>query len=1095
MGLFGGSWSNENPDSHGNHLNSQVGWCTVPHKGNAPDQGAEVYLFFEHGDINHPVYFAAVQAGQGWFSEHDNQHVFKSDNVTIRIDENTADPKSTTKFSPYVTNNSELSKTDLVIHKKQQDMQAQNIQTRLDIQIQASKMIAVNLQISGDVNIKQIGDMYIEQQGDRHQTLIGDRYVKHVGHTYIEHEGNYISTQTGKKQEAVSGNCIQTIFGDNRTKTTGLEHNEVLGSCDFIIGNSFNLNFEHDFNLTVAENMTATILRNFKLKVGKSIQTIAAKNYSIEVGTFGENNTGFLDITTVNNTNITSRQGNILITTLGQFELLNSQDVITAEGYKNIGTKGNIKLISNMGNIGIETIGNKAFEKSDVVIPWNPSFLENLQIISQMIKGFDVNNVLFTRKDFNFQNVYEVLNFIINLPLTIIYDGLPTILPCKMITQNPNIQPVKTMDWKDNLATLTPGEYRNFSTVDDDWHNVTNEAYWKVIGRLVGNIDIKSWSGDINIATQGRLGNAGNINISAKDSVGTLPDYKAGNLNISNKAKSKIHNDPRHYFLDSQNIFYRTRILTNGNSAVPGKLFKYFDVVNKKGTAGGCASCISEYLFYLMGTVAPLQKTFVQLMSFNVPFHMHNPLTKIPDEDWKTSLIQTGYDHAYDNGMIDDFNTINHGVMTISSDGPLHISAEKDYKLDTNKAYGSDGYSLSIKTTPNWQYGELSYLTKIYYPLKRHGINMGNTLTINQSYGNKYQYTFLHQQTKQLMYGPELYTNLPNMSTDKDIISCALTIGKYSNVVNENYNLQWVYVPPMITYFDPTFVLADPNGIPIPDIDVAIPNLLDIIDTNLKGLKKLLKSSGAKNETITTIIDAAKGAITKSVDQLKKQITSLGQDAINGIINGSITDILANAQGAISQIGSLVDGFADKVVSEVTTGVTKAIQSVVSLLLGAPIVIPMPAYMETYNNNNSYIVNESINSKNFTQYLTKTAIIPITIVNDFHQIKNTWNIHAEQEINLNGVPVTHFVEENEGLYAISNFWSWKNANSITQNFNAATTIAEIHDATIMNSQTYNSLTYNKNVNAAAEAETYIGTRVITDNLVTWAVSQLNFVQK
>ena len=86
MPLFGGAWKNEDPDNHGNHLNNEVGWCSAPHAGNAPDQGAQVFLFFEHGDINYPVYFAAAQAGKGWFSEHENQHVFRSDNVHVRID-------------------------------------------------------------------------------------------------------------------------------------------------------------------------------------------------------------------------------------------------------------------------------------------------------------------------------------------------------------------------------------------------------------------------------------------------------------------------------------------------------------------------------------------------------------------------------------------------------------------------------------------------------------------------------------------------------------------------------------------------------------------------------------------------------------------------------------------------------------------------------------------------------------------------------------------------------------------------------------------------------------------------------------------------
>ena len=230
MGLFGGNWKNQNPDTYGNHLNSQVGWCTVPHKGNSPDQGAEVFVFFEHGDINFPVYFAAVQAGSGWFSEHDNQHVFRSDNVTVRIDQNTSNPASTCKFDPYIQNNSVVSKKDHVINKTAKTQPPTQIPTRLDIQIQANKMIAINLQISGDVNIKQIGDAYIEQIGDRHQTLSGNRYVKHYGHTYIEQDGNYISLQRGMHQEAITGACLYDTFGDVTQRIFGKEHKEIDGN-------------------------------------------------------------------------------------------------------------------------------------------------------------------------------------------------------------------------------------------------------------------------------------------------------------------------------------------------------------------------------------------------------------------------------------------------------------------------------------------------------------------------------------------------------------------------------------------------------------------------------------------------------------------------------------------------------------------------------------------------------------------------------------------------------------------------------------------------------------------------------------------------
>ena len=50
--------------------------------------GSQVWVFFEAGDINKPIYFASAQSGPGWFSEHPNQHVFHSDNIRVRIDEN-----------------------------------------------------------------------------------------------------------------------------------------------------------------------------------------------------------------------------------------------------------------------------------------------------------------------------------------------------------------------------------------------------------------------------------------------------------------------------------------------------------------------------------------------------------------------------------------------------------------------------------------------------------------------------------------------------------------------------------------------------------------------------------------------------------------------------------------------------------------------------------------------------------------------------------------------------------------------------------------------------------------------------------------------
>ena len=93
--IFGGSWTNETEGS----LNSETGFCSVPHTSTTPGLGAQVWLFFEQGNHMLPKVFGSSQGGIGWLAEHPNQHVMKTDNVRVRIDENTSDSRSTVKFN------------------------------------------------------------------------------------------------------------------------------------------------------------------------------------------------------------------------------------------------------------------------------------------------------------------------------------------------------------------------------------------------------------------------------------------------------------------------------------------------------------------------------------------------------------------------------------------------------------------------------------------------------------------------------------------------------------------------------------------------------------------------------------------------------------------------------------------------------------------------------------------------------------------------------------------------------------------------------------------------------------------------------------
>lgn len=959
MGLFGGNWTNQKPDSHGNHLNSQVGWCTVPHAGLKPDMGAEVYLFFEHGDINFPVYFAAVQAGEGWFSEHPNQHVYRSDNVHIRIDQNTADPRSTTKFDSYNQKNSLLSIQDGT--KKQTE-------TRIDIQIQAKQMVAVNLQISGDVNMRQIGDMYIEQEGNRHQTLIGNRYVKHVGNTYIEHEGIYISRQKGQfNQQYIEAQKLTDVIGNVTTKTYGNEYKEVQGDFTTRVGYSYTLFTGRKCNITVTEDMNTQVMKNYILNIVQSADIDITKNCVIDIGRFNQTQTGKLQLTTSNDIEVISKQGGIDFQTLGQFELLNETGGVTSEGYKNLGLKGNITLKSNMGNIAIETVGNKGFQKECMVIPWNPVFLDNVQLISMIISDFDPTKLLFNNNILQINDIGQVLDFIMSLPMMAIYDGLPAFFPVKMILQNPNKEPVKEDVWKN-------GQYKNYHSVEDNWKDVTNTAYWKVLGRIVGNIDIKSWSGDINIKTEGRLGNAGNINIEANDKVGTLEGYKAGNVNISSNAKRVIYTDPRNLFLDSQNILNRKNIFTNGGPSTPGKLLRYIDVTTQNGTVG-CASCVADYLLSLVAAVAPIPKDMLQYYAMGIPLHQYNADIQ-PNDNWGNPkpipLFNLGYSHAHAKGNADDFCWFNHGNITINSDNCLYINSQQKYVLNTNLMYGkNDSYHFETTVTPNWKYGDCIWDLNTYTPLDRHGKNLGNTLTLNESFGDKYKISYNHKKTQKLFYVPpsSICIFAENVSTDAHNITYNMTVGNKNVGLSQSYNDNWAYVK--LRYIDPNWILRDP--------------------------------------------------------------------------------------------------------------------------LLSPTYPALQVYTEKFNNNNSY---KDVNN-NFDQTRTKSILQPgiVTVTNNYNEQTSKWNILNQQEISLGGLTIGHSITKDIGCKAISNITTNTQGSMLTQNFEASLIDQQSHKALIMTQQSYDSLIYNVDVKAATENQNYIGCRNIGSNMVTWAVSQLNFTQK
>lgn len=270
MPLFGGNWINQRTEK--NQLNNQTGICCVPHASTDNTDGSQVFVFFQANDINKPIYFAAAQSGAGWFSQHPNQFVLQTDNVRVRIDEQTNDlvyqkyGTAVNKSSCFFTSfNSKCQSSHQVRTTKK---------TLVDIQVQARNDIGINLIVNGDVNIQINGNKYQQINGDIYETHIGNRYIRHEGQTIIQNSGKYTLYQIKQFNIQVNGKTNLSNYG----------------GFNFIIQNSdvTNFNFDGDCTVTLNGPITYTycgdVIENYAVSETKNINstlTINANNYSI----------------------------------------------------------------------------------------------------------------------------------------------------------------------------------------------------------------------------------------------------------------------------------------------------------------------------------------------------------------------------------------------------------------------------------------------------------------------------------------------------------------------------------------------------------------------------------------------------------------------------------------------------------------------------------------------------------------------------------------------------------------------------------------------------------------------------------------------
>jgi hypothetical protein len=277
MPLGGGSWTNELTGC----LNTETGISTIPHTSSKPLEGAQLWVFFEKGDQNYPKYFGAVQSGPGWLSENNNQHVIKTDNVRIRVDEHPLSGESTCFFNTY---NENCANGGNIVENKP---------ARVDVEIWCASGIALNFFVSGDVNMHVKGDFYEEHLGNKHETLNGNLYRCHIGDVFEEHfgdttiyqEGDILNTQKGDRAliqegdqaEAQIGNKILVHEGDKDVFMIGNVLKNQTGKQDLKLIGDIKENLVGKKNIQQIGDKTIN-------QIGKVINTVVGESEQVNIG-------------------------------------------------------------------------------------------------------------------------------------------------------------------------------------------------------------------------------------------------------------------------------------------------------------------------------------------------------------------------------------------------------------------------------------------------------------------------------------------------------------------------------------------------------------------------------------------------------------------------------------------------------------------------------------------------------------------------------------------------------------------------------------------------------------------------------------------
>jgi len=415
LSLFGGNYDVENSESLNSITGSYgkgigTGITTIPHIG------AELWVFFENGNQNYPKYFGACQGGEGWHSEHKNQHTIKTDNVTLIIDEEPTLPSTSNSSEMWFVNVSanidKFSTADNIFSLMQQEYKLYKIENNdkkiiyifmFNTEAEANKFksdwttfISDNYTDTSVVTIdkpyKQTIDIATEISTNKFNSNNSNcthlsQYKQKLnmptrvniqinntsgcalnliinGDTNIKITGDVFEEINGNKHETLIGNLYRKHVGDLHNVHVGSEMYERYGKYSEISNGSDTITHDGNVRQFITGDDRKLVLGHQKTSIsgqvtheyfGSKMETVAGQKIDTTLGSYFGVTSGEFNNTAYNIYNVANDVSNIY----NSLRTFTKQDIIeaSAEGYIYSQSFADHITASTTGNIYRQVLG------------------------------------------------------------------------------------------------------------------------------------------------------------------------------------------------------------------------------------------------------------------------------------------------------------------------------------------------------------------------------------------------------------------------------------------------------------------------------------------------------------------------------------------------------------------------------------------------------------------------------------------------------------------------------------------------------------------------------------------------------------------